>query len=1003
MTMSRLRRILFPIRLAAARLGSGGGRLALVALGIVAGTAALGAVLGGRLVMQDRALAQATAALPSGNRSLEVAWVGDFGPTWRALDRQVVPAMDKLAGRKPIATMLYRESQINGRLVNLRAVNGLAPYVHLDAGRLPKTCVPSHCEVLRIAGVGPVPSKSTIRLIQVGRATLDPAAPFKPFIQPAESGIVSAAVQYHTAQPSPVLLADGVDGLSRTSELATFFRAYAWFVPVEAGDVHPWSVGAYTQKVDRLRAQMSADSGQYEVTAPTDQLTAAVTSSRVAARRLLLLGGEVGTLLLAFTILAAGALRREITAARQRLAFSGARRSQIELQTFVETGAVAVAATIVGWAIGALVAAGVASRAGSPAWPVVEHALLSATGLTTAAAAAATAAVLLYLAVRAPALQAGRLTVTPLDVAALAAIGAVVLGYARGSVDTQSLAASKGTGVFVLLVPGLVTFAAAICAVRLLVPTLRALGRIGRRGPIALRLAVVSLARNPGGAATVATFLVASLGLALFAVTYRSTLLQGQRDEAAYAAPAPYVLDENLSQLVPVLHAWKGGPATQIVRLSGNVPSSASFTFLGVPPTALAQTGGWRSDFASTSLAALAKRLAPKTSTALHSTALPAGKTFALPVSTNGDDISVRAFFRSPLGDFDSVILGPTDGSKRIVLHGRIPFTGATLTSLELDLISPRLTANGGTGTQPTARGVLHLGVPSVDGKPVTNAFADWLGVQGASIQSTGIAYSTTAGDTTVIRPRQPTDGNPIPVLATPAIAAAAGNNRIVPLTIEGEQIVGHIVGILHRFPSIAGDAIIADRQTAETALDTSSPGLGTTNELWVDSLGQPAPSTLTVISRAQVLAGLRADPLARGALITLASAAALALALALIGLLLGVAGDRRDERGELFDLEAQGAAPATIRTHLRLRALLVACFGLIGGAITGAILSSLVLSLVSVTASAALPEPPLRLVLDGRLLAGAIVAYAVLAAVLVYAATALHERAPARAAEAAA
>ncbi len=994
----------FPIRLAVARLGSGGGRLALVALGIVAGTAALAAVLGGRLVMQDRALAQATAALPADNGSLEVAWVGDFGPPWRSLNRQVVPAMLRSTGHTPVSAMLYRESQINGRLVNLRAVNGLAPYIHLTAGRLPKPCVPSHCEVVRIQGIGPVPSKSTIRLIQVGRGTVDPGAPFKPFIQPAETGIVSAAVQYHAAQPSPVLLADGVDGLSRTTELSTFFRAYAWFVPVQAGDVHPWSVGSYTRTVEQLRALMSADSGQYEVTAPTDLLAAAVTSSRIAARRLLLLGGEVGTLLLAFTILAAGALRREITAARQRLAFAGARRTQIELQTLAETGAVAVAATVVGWAVGALVAAGVALEAGSPAWPVVDHALLSRSGLTTAVVAAAAAALLLYLAVRAPALQAGRLTVTPLDVAALAAIGAVAIGYARGSIDVQSLSASKGPGVLVLLVPALVTFATAIGAVRLLVPTLRALGRVGRRGPIALRLAAVSLARNPGGAATVATFLVASLALALFATTYRSTLITGQRDEASYAAPAPYVVDENLTELVPVLHAWNGAPATPVLRLSGNVPSSASFTFLGVPAAALPETGGWRHDFASATLASLAKRISPTASTAFQSTALPPGRTFSLPISTHGDDISVRAFFRSPLGDFDSVILGDTNGPKQVVLHGRIPFAHGRLTSLELDpLTNGRLVANAGTGTQATARGVLRLGRPSVDGQRVANAFTDWRGADGASVQAgTGaVSYAITAGETTIVRPTQPTDGHPLPVLATPAVAAAAGKDLIVPLTIEGDEVVGHIVGIIQRFPSITGDAVIADRQTAETALDTATPGLGTTDELWADSLPQPPPSTLTITSRAALLAGLSADPLARGALITLASAAVLALGLALVGLLLGVAGDRRDERGELFDLEAQGAAPATIRTHLRLRALLVAAFGLLGGAITGAILSSLVLSLVSVTASAALPEPPLRLVLDPRLLGGAVVAYAVLAALLVYAATGLREAAPARAAEA--
>ena len=66
-----------------------------------------------------------------------------------------------------------------------------------------------------------------------------------------------------------------------------------------------------------------------------------------------------------------------------------------------------------------------------------------------------------------------------------------------------------------------------------------------------------------------------------------------------------------------------------------------------------------------------------------------------------------------------------------------------------------------------------------------------------------------------------------------------------------------------------------------------------------------------------------------------------------------------RDERGELFDLEAQGASPATLRAHLRLRALLVAAFGVVGGIALGAILASLVIALVSVTAAATGPSRP--------------------------------------------
>ena len=973
--MNTFRRFVFPVRLARARLGAGGERLALVAVGIVAGSAALAAVLSGRLVMQDRSLAQATAQLAPADRSLEVAWFGALSGNWRALDREVSAAL----GRDSVRAMLYRESQIGGRLVNLRAADGLGRFVRLRSGRLPHTCVPSHCEVVRLEGPGPVPSKPTLRLIQVGTATLRRDAPFASWIQPVQSEQVARAVRYHTPQPSPVLLAEGVYGLSRTTELSSFFRSYAWFVPVRPGDVHPWSVAAYARSIDRVRAELAARSDSFQVTGPTDSLTAAVDSSRVAARRLLLLGGETGALLLAFTILAAAALRREVAESRRRLLWAGARRWQVELQTFAETGAVALIGTALGWCVGGAVAAGVASRAGSPAWQVVQHSLLTGGGIATAACAAAAATLLLYLTVRARPLEAGRFAVTPLDVAALAAVAVVVTGYARGSIDAGSLAHGKGTGTFVLLVPALVTFAAAVGAVRLLLPVLRGLGRVSRRGPLPLRLASVSLARNPGQATVVATFLVASLGLALFAVTYRATLLQGQHDEAYYAVPAPYVATEDLSQLVPVLHGWDATTsAKQVLRLTGDVPTAASFTFLGVPEHRLA--------------------LRPS---AFRSTPLPSGTVFRLPVSTHGDDVAVRAFFRSALGDFQSVTLGTTHSPDRVVLHGRIPFAHATLSSLELDLLNGgRLVANAGTGLQPTARGRMRLGTPSVDGRPVAGAFAGWIGSGGVS---NTLAYGITTDHTAVIRAPQPTDGQPLPVLVTPNVAAAASQDRIVPLAIEGELVPARIVGIVPRFPSIVGDAVVADRQTAETVLDTHSPGLGTTNELWADALPATPPAQLTVVSRADLLAGLRADPLARGALATLAATAALALALALVGLLLGVVGDRRDERGELFDLEAQGAAPATLRRHLRLRAMLVAVFGLAGGIATGAILSTLVLSLVTVTASAARPEPPLRLVLDPTLLIASVAAYAVIACAIVAAATRLGGRALERTAEAAA
>ena len=1017
--VSSLRRLAFPLVLVRARLAAGGQRLLLVSLGVVAGAAVLAAVLAGRLVMQDRALAQATAQLDPGDRVVEVAWFGGYGGTWRALDRVVAPAMRRTLGQEPARAMLFREASVQGRLVNLRAADDLGRWVRLLSGRLPRRCVPTHCEVLRLEGTGPIPSTRYLRLIQVGRAVLRPDAPFAPFVLPAPpTQEVARAVRYHTPQPSPVVIANGVDGLSRTPELQTFFRSYAWFVPVAGADVHPWSIDAFTKRASRLTDIVLAHGDQFQVTAPTQQLTSAAASSTAAARRLLLLGGEGGALLLAFTILAAAALRRESSDARRRLVWFGARRFQVELFTLLESLLLASLGTVAGWVAGGAAAAAIASRAGSPPWQVVAHALLSWSGIGAALAIAAAAGLLLYATVRAPALQLGRLAVTPLDVAAAGAVAVVLVGWARGSIGAGQLA-SGGTGAFLLLVPALIVFAAAVAAARLLVPALRALGRAGRNGPVPLRLAAASLARNPGHAAIAATFLVASLGLAFFAVAYRATLERGQRDEASYAVPASFVLTEDLLQLVPVLH---GAPAHDLppgsiptLRLSGNLPSGASFTFLGLGARDLPRTGGWRRDFASASPRALASRLAPRVDERLRTLALPRGRRFTLPVAVRGDDVGVIGIFRSPLGDYQPVPLGHTEGAHPVVLHGRLPFRRSTLAQLQLTLLGNlHGAANGGIGIQPSAKGVLTLGVPRVNGVPVRRAFAGWVGTGGVSGSATRIGYLVTPDRTAVYRPAEPTDGRALPVLATPALAAEAGPRGLLPLQVEGEAITARVVGVVARFPSIVGDAIVADRQTASTLLDTQSPGLGLTDELWLDvpasaeaawaaRLARPPFTQLTVTSRAAELAQLRADPLARGALLTLAGTAAVALLLALVGVLLSVVADVRDERGELFDLEAQGASPATIRAHLRLRALLVAAFGIVGGIALGAILGSLVLSLVSVTASAAQPEPPLRLVVDLPLLAAGGGAYVLLAAALVAWTTRLRGAAPARAAEAAA
>jgi len=69
-----------------------------------------------------------------------------------------------------------------------------------------------------------------------------------------------------------------------------------------------------------------------------------------------------------------------------------------------------------------------------------------------------------------------------------------------------------------------------------------------------------------------------------------------------------------------------------------------------------------------------------------------------------------------------------------------------------------------------------------------------------------------------------------------------------------------------------------------------------------------------------------------------------------------------------------KGVTPAELRRHLVLRAEAVAAVGIGGGVAAGAVVSALVVAVVSVTAGAGTPLPPLVLVFDWPLVGIALV-----------------------------
>jgi ABC-type antimicrobial peptide transport system permease subunit len=111
-------------------------------------------------------------------------------------------------------------------------------------------------------------------------------------------------------------------------------------------------------------------------------------------------------------------------------------------------------------------------------------------------------------------------------------------------------------------------------------------------------------------------------------------------------------------------------------------------------------------------------------------------------------------------------------------------------------------------------------------------------------------------------------------------------------------------------------------------------------------------------------------------------------LVLAATGLALSVRADLRDERGELDELEAQGASPSSLRRVVRLRALVLTVGGVVAGALTGVLLVTLVTRVVSVTARGGFAEPPLAATVEIAVVAAGFAAFVLLAAALVAVAT---------------
>jgi hypothetical protein len=1021
-----LRTLAYPLKLASVRIARRAPTALLAAAGVAAGAAMIATVLAGTVVAKDESVGRAIEEIPAAQRAVRAGWFGIPAQTegYSTLDENARESLTGVTAAEPSALVLYRESTITGRYIGLGAVDGLDRWVTLRSGRLPRTCEPERCEVVRLRGAGSLPNVEGLRLVQVGTAAIRSPVLFGDFVAPAETERARAAlspfyrdaIDYHRPPPPPLVLAEGVEGLVGSPELDNVYRSYAWVVPLEPGDVRAWNIDGFTEDVAQARTSFQNSSFAADLTAPLADLQSASESSEVAGRRLLLVGGESAALLFAFAILAAVSMRRDTEAARRRLTWFGARRWQLSLFTGTEAAAVAVVGTAVGWALGTAAGAVVASRAGAPVGEVLAHSTLSGTGVLVAAAVAGALALVLMAALRAKPIAFGRRSFSALDAAALGAVAVIAVTLLRGDLDQETLARESGTAAALVLLPGLVTFVAAVICARLLRPGLLLLERASRGRSVGLRLAALSLARHPGHAAVAAAFLVVSVGLAVFAESYRSTLARGQVEQAAYAVPLDFTLSEDLTRLIRVNDAAPPDRLADlgddvrvepVLRLSGNVSRAGGRTgiaIVGLDAEAIPALRGWRDDFSALSPASLASRIEPSGTTEIRGPTLPEDAS-RLEVAARGEGVGLTASIETPTGGYMHLVLGEAedDGS---VLRVDVPAEAQGGRLVALTLNPPvRVQERGGEGRPREV--ALELGplmAQTGGGRIVLDRYEDWIGVNGIEPvrNADGLTLQGTLSEqvATRFRPSQPTDEEPVLVVASPGVAAATAPGGELALRIAGEQVTVQVAAVAERFPGTRDDFVVADRELLSTALNATRPGIAVSNEVWLGVPGErerealaarladPPFDVLAVESRTEIERSLRYDPLARGTLLTLLAAAVVALGLALVGVLLGVVSDVRDERGDLDDLEEQGARPALLRRVVRLRSFVVVGVGLAGGLVTAALLGVLVVDLVAVTADARATDLPLHATVTWPVLAVALGGGAMAAAALVTAAS---------------
>ena len=456
-----------------------------------------------------------------------VSWVGLGTREWTRLDREARSGLRALEVGEPLRAVGFRSTRFGTEIVRLAAVDDPRGLLEVRSGRLPSRCGPGRCELVALDG--PRTPLAAPGLVVTGSVTAAKGAPL-------------AALVGSTTTAERVFVGVGVEELARRPEVSGLFRTLTWAVPLDLDALDSPKAAELPTRIAELDTRLRQVDPALAARAPIQDLEEARDRATNASRRQLLVGAQCVVVFLAFAVLAASRIRRSAGETRFRLRRLRALRWQIALETAGYAVLVALPAVLVGGAVGLVAGAVVADEAGRPAGDAVGRALTSAGSGWALALLALGAVVVLIATTRAATLEIRGRGITPVDVAIAAVLAAIAAAFLFGETDAESLAQDGGIGVSLVLLPVLVALAGALLVARLFPALLRLGERPAATAGVSLRLALLSLVRSPGVASVAVACLTVTVGMAVFALTYRATLAANQRDAAAHAVPLDYVV-----------------------------------------------------------------------------------------------------------------------------------------------------------------------------------------------------------------------------------------------------------------------------------------------------------------------------------------------------------------------------------------------------------------------------------------------------------------------------